>query len=308
MSTSIPARRAVAMLLALAAMLLGLTLISQATALSPARAVGNVVFDSVPASLASNYPSQGFEATQTNEMGEQVLLAGTDRVLDEVTATYSSWACVTGAWQFSNCETPPGATFDHDLTVNVYAVGAGDTLGALLATKTESVAVPYRPTASPQCIGQSAPVNYVGGWWDGTQCNNGIAFTHTFSLTSLGVTLPNQVIVTTSYNTNTSGYDPIGVAGPYDSLNVAAPGSTPTVGTDVDPDVIWVSTAGSDDELVTEDEWEGYNLAFRVTAHTTLAATGSETNLVAAGIGGALLLAGAMALVLTARRRQVSAE
>ena len=297
MSHSLPMRRAVAMLLALAAMLLGLTIASQAAGVSPARAAGNIVYNSVPEPLGTNYPSLSFQAQDTNELGDLLVLGGTDRTLDEVTFTFVSWACENGDW-FEGCETTtPGSSFTHPVKLNVYAVGAGDTVGALLATTTETVTVPFRPSTDDEC-----DTGY------GPNCVNGLAFNHTFSLTSLAVTVPNQVIVSVAFDTNTSGYNPIGDPGQYDYLNVGAPNLAASVGTDPDTDVVFISADDTDEVFEAQGDWSGFGLGIRITAHTTLAATGSETDLVAAGIGSALMLMGAAALLLTARRRQVTAE
>lgn len=93
------------------------------------------------------------------------------------------------------------------------------------------------------------------------------------------------------------------------SLNVATPGLTPTVGTDPEPDDAYLHNVETGSFI--NIDWTGEDdekLGLRVTASTTLAATGSETNLAAAGLGGALMLLGAIALVLVARRRQAAAE
>ena len=49
-----------------------------------------------------------------------------------------------------------------------------------------------------------------------------------------GTMLPDTLIWGIAYNTNTSGYTPIGAPGPYDSLNVGSETFDPTVGTDVE--------------------------------------------------------------------------
>ena len=62
-------------------------------------------------------------------------------------------------------------------------------------------------------------------------CYNGFAFNITFDMSSLNLTLPNDIVVGVAYNTRTYGASPIGTSGPYDSLIVGALGSA-TVGTD----------------------------------------------------------------------------
>ena len=104
-----------------------------------------------------------------------------------------------------------------------------NTVGSLLGTVTQMFAIPWRPVADPTCPGGTA--------WraiDGI-CYNGFAFNITFDMSSLNLTLPNDIIVGVAYNTQSYGAVPMGVGGPYDSLNVGALGSA-TVGTDDNTD------------------------------------------------------------------------
>lgn len=203
------------------ALMLGATIV-------PAFAVTSVVYNNIPNPIPGNVPSVGFEATSTSEWGGQMQLAGTDRVDPTVTVLMSSWACQSGSWNIGDCATTPGATFTHSITLNVYDVGTGDSVGTLIASKTESFAMPYRPSAdSINCTGGNA-----GKWSDGTTCYNGKAFPISFDLT--GTTLPNKVIIGVAYNTTNYGSSPIGTAAcgancPYDSLNVGT-NPTPSIG------------------------------------------------------------------------------
>jgi hypothetical protein len=95
--------------------------------------------------------------------------------------------------------------------------------------------MPWRPEADPTCPNGTA--------WrasDGN-CYNGYAFTINFDLSSLNLTLPDEIIYGIAYNTRTHGYNPIGQSGPYDSLNVGLRKATPpSVGTDPEPGVLYV--------------------------------------------------------------------
>lgn len=219
----------------------------------PAAAAGPaVVYDNTPHPLPGNLVSWAFEATGTSEFGDRVgLAAGGPRLAASVTVVMSSWGCQTGYWYSGDCATAPGATFTHPVTLNVYAVGAGNAPGALLGTATQTFAIPYRPSADP--------VNCTGGrWFDATSstCFNGKAATITFDLAALSLTLPDEAIVSVAYNTTHFGYTPIGAAAPcysgpggcpYDSLNVAVadPATTLSAGTNPAPDDAYQDTAYS---------------------------------------------------------------
>ncbi len=191
-----------------------------------------------------NLPSVGGEAYSFAEFGNEVVLTSTH--LGKVVVTMSSWGCQTGHWNTNDCGTTPGASFTEPITFNIYN-GSGATYpkpGALIATRTATFAIPYRPSANfTHCSGSNA-----GRWWDKAlkACLNGKALNVTFNF---GVTLPTKdVVFGITYNTTHYGYAPIGESAPcftssggcgYDSLNI---GLTQDNGTGVGGNV----TAGSD--------------------------------------------------------------
>ena len=104
-----------------------------------------------------------------------------------VTVAMSSWGCQAGSSVSANCVTTPGATFNHPITLNIYADGAPGSLapGRLLTSITQTFAIPYRPSSSPRCEG--------GRWMDMSTrdahpCYSGYATTIKFDLN--GIVLP----------------------------------------------------------------------------------------------------------------------
>ena len=204
-----------------------------------------VTYNSVRNNLPGNMPSQAFQAQQTSEFGDSVALAAGPRNADSVDVVMSSWGCQTGTWNGGDCVTTPDATFSHPITLNLYAVDgtSGEPAGPALVTKTQTFAIPFRPSAdSVKCTGSD-----LGKWYSKADktCYSGFATTITFSGLS-GTVLPTNVIWTVAFNTSGFGADPIGydttcaasVAGcPYDSLNVGVMSfaGQPSLGTDVDP-------------------------------------------------------------------------
>jgi LPXTG-site transpeptidase (sortase) family protein len=222
------------------AMLLGL-----AVPVQTARAATNIVYNAVQNPLVPNYPSISFQGTATYEVGDYIHLAGTFRALSSVTVTMSAWAL------YADFPSMPAGGWTHPITLNIYYVvpGMPNTVGPLIATVTQAFAIPWRPAEDPvNCPTKSAP-GYKYRWQAipgpaDTNCYNGYAFNITFDLGGKGITLPNNVIVSVAYNTQTHGYSPIGVPGPYNSLNVAALGSA-TVGTDDDTGKIFMYSSWS---------------------------------------------------------------
>ena len=199
----------------------------------------SVIYDSTAKNgPPANLPSVGAEAYAFNELGNLIdFAAGGPRRLGNVTVTLSSWGCVQGHWYSGDCSTRGGATFDLPMTLTIYAVGPGDTLGPVLATSTETFSVSYRPSASPKCTG--------GRWYSPglKTCFNGLAQDFTFGFGGQNVTLPDRVVFGFAYNTTHYGYSPIGESAPcytssggcgYDSLNIALNTEPPSAGSSAD--------------------------------------------------------------------------
>lgn len=237
----------------MAVLLLAITLCLTALAVPSSQAAdadGSRIYDGIPSSYPGNFTSQAFQATSTDEFGDYIKFAGTERKLGSVVVAMSNWACGNdftfsgGTWVpkvgSAACTTDAstGAGYNHPITLNIYAVdksGAKPEVGSLLATKTQSFFIPFRPSADlAHC--SAAPYNGTQ-WYSATdnRCYSGYAFNIEFDLAALNVTLPDEIIFGVAFNTYTHGANPIGVNGPYSSLNVAVHSEPPTVGTDVEP-------------------------------------------------------------------------
>lgn len=239
---------------------------------SPNVATGDCIdFESIPAgSLASDFASEGFECCQVSEFGTGVNLRRAGN-LDQVSFVLDSWGCQNRAAPTMSgvagvCTTTPGATFRLNFTVHVYAVctpgscsgsDPNSEVGTLLATKTTSFAIPYRPSDSPvECPVQT--LSYTNYYFDPVSqlCVHGLAKRITFNFGG-SVAIPASAIFTVSYNTSDSGPHPVGhgaacnstLAGcGYDSLNVIADSTGGlTAGSFLDPNGVFVNySAGSD--------------------------------------------------------------
>lgn len=196
---------------------------------------GVSIFNNIPNPTPGNVYSMAFEATSTSEFGGQVSFQGNLRTNPTVTVLMSSWGCQNGSWFNNNCSTTPGSTFSEPLTLNVYNVGTGNSVGSQVASVTSTFNIPYRPSAdNTHCTGAD-----VGKWYSTVDqtCYNGFATPVSFNLS--GVTLPSTAIITVAYNTSDYGAQPYGdstachatAAGcGYDSLNVGLVSGPATVG------------------------------------------------------------------------------
>jgi len=217
-----------------------------AVALLPGAASAETVYNNFPVPLEKNLPSVGFAATSTSEFGGEIgPQALTARRNPTIVVGMSTWACQSGTWYDNNCASTPGSKFSQPVTLSVYEVGAGNTVGAKLISVTKTFAMPYRPKASSKCTTGEAK----GGYAPPT-CFHGKLFKIKFKLS--GFVLPaEEAIISVAYNTTNYGAEPVGpqpcdstVAGcPYDSLNVAVTeGTTPTIGTYPDGEEVDVNS------------------------------------------------------------------
>jgi len=226
---------------------------------SVASAVPVPVYDSIDNPLPGSYPSVGYEATSTLELGDHVVLAPGGRNLQTVTVVLTDWACEndydydegTDTWSSNRagnaaCVTTPGSGFTHPITVNIYAVdnsGADPAVGALVATRTQDVFVPFRPSHdADNCPDPSMDVPFGGTWFDPVLgfCVHGYNVPVDFDFT--GTVLPDEVIVSVAYNTAHHGYAPIGSNGPYNSLNYGLSTADPSVGMDAEVGTVFYGT------------------------------------------------------------------
>jgi hypothetical protein len=205
---------------------------------TPANQPGDVVYDAVPTTLPPNMPSNAYQAQQASEFGDVVNLTGTSRHLNTVTVTMSDWAKHSDP---DNTKYPTGG-WSQPITLNVYAApdaGHPSVPGALLGGVTQTVSIPWRPEDDASC---------PAGKWKASDgnCYSGMAFNVTFNLSSLGITLPNKVLIDVAMNTETWGPQPFGKPGPYDSLNIGAVGTVSAGSDDNADELFWnTETAGN---------------------------------------------------------------
>lgn len=262
MTIPTPYRRAAAAGAVAVLGLLSLGIASSAQAAGPT----SVVFDASVTPLPGNVPSQAFQAQQTAEFGDAVHLSGSNRVLQTATVTMSDWA-------LASTYSDSSSTWTHPITFNVYNVDAsGTALGTRIGSVTQTVTIPYRPEADPGNCGEGSTAWYSEA---DNHCYNGLAFTITFDLSTIG-TVPNDIVYGIAYNTNTWGAHPLGVPGPYESLNVGLNSSaTNTVG-DIDPNSVFWNTmtasnytdggTGGTGTFRQDTNWSPYRPAVTLTA------------------------------------------
>ncbi|MGN6626913.1 MAG: PEP-CTERM sorting domain-containing protein [Tepidisphaeraceae bacterium] len=209
-----------------------------------------VIYDNIPDPLPGNVVSYAYEADSVAEFGNGITFAGTDRALTNVRIEMSDWA---KASDYPGVGDSTG--YDQPVTVNLYNVGTGGAVGSLIATRTQTIHVPWHDTGN--------------GY-------NGTAFTADFDFT--GVTVPDSVIYGVAMNTTDHGANPTHVPGPYDSLNYGLTTSeaNPGIGTDINPDDTYQNStwtgaytdggAGGLGTFREDSGWTGYTPAIQFSA------------------------------------------
>jgi len=225
----------------------GLLALAAALVISPtALADGFVIYNNISNPLPPNVPSEPYEAVQSGEFGGLIQFAGggSSYSLASATVAMSDWALASTYTSSINNSlitiansgySATSSGFYVPLTLNLYNVGASNSVGSLFATETVDAFIPWRPEADGSC---------GSGYSSGGACYNGSLSTVTFNLAGVGS--PGQIIYSLAFNTTDYGASPTGVAGPYDSLNLGLSVTSPSVGSNPLPGTAYweTSTAG----------------------------------------------------------------
>ncbi len=259
--------------LALSALVAGVAVAATAGAANATEPIYTNLASPVPPSVNS----LGFEATSTAEFGSKVKFGATARKNPKVTVVMDSWACQHGAWNEFNCSTEGGAKFSVPITISIYEVAPGNGVGQKIAAGSKVAKIPFRPSANlMKCTGAN-----TGLWYSKGECVTSKTAKVTIPLKV--AKLPEEAIVSVSYNTSHYGYTPTACAPesecPEDSLNVGLtepPNYEPTIGSNPSPEYTWINSTwaqvyepephGTVGTFSYANEWTGYQPLFEVKA------------------------------------------
>ena len=177
------------------------------------RAQSQIVFDTNPEILQPSHSSYGLNGKVDKALGDTITLDGNLRRLESVDVTLVNWARAA-QWPSLSTQNPDG--FLHPLTVIVYGVD-GDAL-TLLGQETQEFLIPWRPETLDD---------------KGEYPFGGLAFKARFDFLEK-IILSEKIAILITYNTASSGFEPLGAAGPYDGINIALSNKQPTTGGDDD--------------------------------------------------------------------------
>jgi PEP-CTERM motif len=199
-----------------------LLLVTSSTA---ARASGVLLYSSDPAPLPSDLDSLQYFFTETTEFGDIIALAGgatSQFSLESFVVTLSNAAIES---DFEALGTSTG--YNVDLTLNLYNVGAGNTVGTLINSFTTSTLIAWRPESDASC---------GNGGYSSPDCFLGFLSQATFDLG--GQITPQSLIWGVSFNSGLNGE-------PVNALGVALTSATvaPAVGGDPLDDSNYWATA-----------------------------------------------------------------
>jgi hypothetical protein len=221
---------------------------------------GTIAYNSIQNPLPPSVPSEGFQCCNTDQFGNLVQTAAagtltTATVVMDNWAYESEWAAGWGPGSNPTEFTPDPSGFTVPMTLTLYGVGAGNTVGAAFASVQANVLIPWRPEPDPVNCAPGSNNDYSSGG----QCYAGATSLATFDFTSLNVNLPSTFIYGVAYNTETWGANPLGYDGPFDSLNVGLTTTGPTVGSDVAPGTAYASDNSTGHVFQQETGWAPYS-------------------------------------------------
>jgi ubiquitin len=177
------------------------------------RAQSQIVFDTNPEIPQPSHSSYGLNGKVDKALGDTITLGGELRRLESVDVTLVNWARAA-QWPSLSAQNPDG--FKHPLTVILY--GVEDDALTLLGQETQEVLIPWRPETLDD---------------QGEYPFGGLAFQTRFDFFEK-IILPEKIAILITYNTSSSGFEPLGAAGPYDGINIALSNKQPTTGDDDD--------------------------------------------------------------------------
>jgi hypothetical protein len=189
-----------------------------------------LVYNSNPLTYIPSEPSEGAEANSLYQFGDQVVLAGTNRLLNKAVATLVTQSLHSNFPGVGNA-----SGWVEPISLNLYEVGPSSpygypTVGSEIGSVTQDFLIPWRPEATvPNCTGNRWLAN-------NSHCYSGLAFQITFTLPLLAV--PDNLVWGLSFSTEHYGPAPYNVTGPYDSLNFAVFGNA-TTGSQFNPEAAW---------------------------------------------------------------------
>jgi hypothetical protein len=187
--------------------------------------------------------------------------------LKSLTTQVDSFTCEHGVYSLENCLTlHPTKKFHYQMTASVYEVGPhNEALGSPIATSTETLKLPFRPTTDTTC-----PATVEGKGFAPNCDVGGVLATVTFKKFTPAAVLPEKAIILLNSTSENSPSDivNVGLQASYKEFKngefveePAADGGVPSVGSDPLPEAIFTQgllNAGSD--------WQGYQPVFSVLA------------------------------------------
>lgn len=196
--------------------------------------------------------------------GGQVELASSGHAAKSLTTQLDVFACEHGIYTLENCYTlKPKKKFSMEWTASIYAVGAGNTVGALITSATATFKLLYRPTTNVSC-----PSTEEGKGF-GANCDvGGRLTTVTFKKFSPAAKLPSKVIILLSNSCGGCSGVPVnvGIQASYKEFaggkfveEPAANGGVPLVGTDPEPEDAYTGGA------LNVGGWAGFQPVFELT-------------------------------------------
>lgn len=207
------------------------------------------IYSRFPTDLEDSYVSQAFQAHGISALGRRIMLANTARRLKKVSMVLVTHATAGDYPAWSSLD-PHG--WAHPIQATFYTVTPGTNLLNYVTSTVTQAFIPWRPLVYPN--GTEYPFS-------------GKAFVVDFEFDG-SVVLPQEVLMMVSFNTQSWGFAPTGVNGPYNKLNVGMVRAQPNVGSHPYTNEVLIIKSGTWLFPNISSDWVTTNMMFRITAET----------------------------------------
>lgn len=204
-----------------------------------------IVYNNLPSPIPPDVPlSISFSGGAFTQLGNYVLLNSTNNVTVCATSISTILSAHTARSDFPTYNATTNATINAlgwywNITVLIYSLNSTNQSypapNALLYSQTVLSFIPWRPANNGSCVSNST-------WYANGTCYPGISFPVTWAFPS-EVSLPANVLVAYTWNTQNAGFNPVGINGPWITLYLGIAGAPPAIGTNVIPGTEFVNSS-----------------------------------------------------------------
>lgn len=194
-----------------------------------------IVYDNFPTPIPVDVNANAIDigGNPITQMGNYILLTSVNNGTVNVSSVSTILSSRTFRSEFPAYNSTTNATINAlgwywNITVLIYSANSTNqsypVFNSLLYTQTVNQFIPWEPENNGSCTGHN--------WYSNGTCLPGISFVVTWTFPA-AVTMPSNIIVGYSWNTQTGGFNPTGTNGPWITLYLGLASTVPSIGTNI---------------------------------------------------------------------------